>query len=1030
MNSFTLRVALASMTALTCGVLIAPSAVAQVGQASLRGTITAPADNPAVSVAAVEVSSGIRRSISVGPDGSYNFASLGAGTYRLEITLQSGTVSNSDAFTLNVGQNAGLDIDLAAGTGAAADGTGTGTDVGTDGDTGAAPTSTGNEIVVTSGRIRELSGGQVGINITQRLIEQLPQNNRNFLAFADLAPGVRLIEGADGQTSIQGGAQRSNSVNVFIDGISQKDYVLKNGITGQDSTPGNPFPQLAIGEYQVLSSNYKAEFDQVSSVAITATTKSGTNEFHGEGFFDYTDQSLRSRRPTEIYPTRVDKVDTLDKQFGIALGGPIIQDVMHFFGSYEGKRQERPVDIQPGNGYAISSLPSQYQGLFGNFTNSFKEDLYFGKIDIVPTDADLVEFSVKYRDESGLQLSSGINTVSTGSLNRVEEWRGLGRWQHTEDNWINDFRVAYEDVTWAPTPNEFGNGQLFEATQRNGDSVARFGILRTGASANFQEKGQSGWTVQDDFTWTGFEGHTIKAGVKLRWIKLRTTEQNLLNPLYTYDVNLFGQDSFNDEVPYRLEFGAPGDFGTPEVQSDNFQLGLYIQDDWDVSDRLTLNIGIRWDYEETPAYLGFVTPGSNLAAVSPENYPNLGNAGYDINDYIGRGYNREAFSGAFQPRIGFTYRLDEDENWTVFGGYGRSYDRNQFDFLQQELSFGAFPRRDFRFIGQNSIAAEDCVASPTCIEWDPVYLTEEGRQQLLASNVVGGGRELRFINNDLKVPYSDQFSLGLRTRVADPVQLEVGYTHIQSRDGFAWLLGNRRPDGSFFFDDPASTTDVPGSPFGFAPAGYGSIILGTNGLETNADSVYAKVTKAYTLSSPWSVDATYTFTEAEENRKFGENFSLDYENIEDYPFLRSAGVPRHRFVVAGTADVPLGFSVSAKFQVESPLYLVNQVSTAVPFERTWLGGFRDGNGSRWGRRQLDMAVTKYVPLPFISDQTELRFRVDVINVLNDYNYTDFNDNPLDNSRTDGSSTIFGERTSFSIGGNPPRTVKLSAGFNF
>ncbi|WP_347304549.1 TonB-dependent receptor (plasmid) [Croceibacterium sp. TMG7-5b_MA50] len=1030
MNSFTTRIALASMTALAGGLTLIPTiAQAQVGQASLRGVITAPEGNPAVEVAAVEVNTGIRRSVAVDAGGVYNFASLGAGTYRLEITTQDGTTSNSDPFTLNVGQNAGLDIDLSAGPDAPAQGTGT-DGVGTENDTGAAPTTTGNEIVVTAGRIRELSGGQVGINITQRLIEQLPQNNRNFLAFADLAPGVRLVEeGGDGQVRIQGGAQRSNSVNVFIDGISQKDYVLKNGITGQDSTPGNPFPQLAIGEYQVLSSNYKAEFDQVSSVAITATTKSGTNEFHGEGFFDYTDQSLRSRRPTEIFPTRIDKVETSDKQWGIALGGPIVQDVAHFFGSYEGKRQQRPVDVIPGNGFAISSLPSQYQGLFGSFNNTFKEDLYFGKIDIVPTDADLFEFSVKYRDESGFQLGSGINTVSTGVSNRVEEWRGLARWQHTDDDWINDFRVAYEDVTWSPTPTSFGNGQLFQATQRNGTAINRFDIFRTGAGANFQEKGQSGWTIQNDFTWTGFDAHTIKAGVKLRFVKLRTIEQNLLNPLYTYDVNLFGQTSFNDSVPYRLQFGAPGAFGTPEVESDNFQLGLYLQDDWDVSDRLTLNIGLRWDYEETPAYLEFVTPESNLAAVSPANYPNLLNAGYDINDYIGRGYNREAFSGAFQPRIGFTYRIDEEENWTVFGGYGRSYDRNQFDFLQQELSFGAFPQRDFRFIGNNSLASEECVPSATCIPYDPVYLTEEGRQRLLTT-AAGGGRELRFINNDLKVPYSDQFSLGLRSRIADPVQLEVGYTHIESRDGFVWLLGNRRPDGSFFFDDPASTTDTPGAPFGFAPPGFGAIILGTNGLETNADSAYLKVTKAYSASSPWSVDATYTFTEAEENRKFGENFSLDYENIEDYPFLRSVGVPRHRFVVAGTGDLPLGFSLSAKFQIESPLYIVNQVDTSVPFERRWLGGFREGNGSRWGRRQLDMALTKYVPLPFISDITQLRFRVDVINVLNDRNYVDFNDAVADNTRTESSPTVFGERTSFSIGGNPPRTVKLSAGFSF
>lgn len=440
-----LRLALAGATMLAASTAVITPAAAQVGQASLRGTITAPADNPVVEVTVVEVSTGFRRTVVAGADGSYNFASLRAGTYRLEIKLQNGT-RNSDNFTLNVGQNAGLDLDLSADQGAGAPAAEQPQDGGQAADTA----DTSGDVIVTGSRLRSLTGGQVGINITTRLIEQLPQNSRNFLAFADLAPGVRFIESSDGSSRIQGGAQGSNSVNVFIDGVSQKDYVLRGGLTGQDSSPGNPFPQLAIGEYQVISSNYKAEFDQVGSVAITATTKSGTNEFHGEGFFDYTDESLRDRRPTEIYPTKIDKVKTTDKQFGVALGGPIVKDLAHFFVSYEGKRREVPVDVLPANGISVDSLPEQYRDQFGTYSSTFKQDLYFGKIDITPTDSDLLEFTGKYRNESGLQISNGIAAYSTATLSKVEEIRGTARWQHTADNWINDFRVGYEDVSWAP----------------------------------------------------------------------------------------------------------------------------------------------------------------------------------------------------------------------------------------------------------------------------------------------------------------------------------------------------------------------------------------------------------------------------------------------------------------------------------------------------------------------------------------------------------------------------------------------------
>ena len=117
----------------------------------------------------------------------------------------------------------------------------------------------------------------------------LPQNSRNFLEFADTVPGMQFQQNSNGQTELRSGAQSANGVNVYIDGVGQKNYVSRGGVGGQgkladsaasnSGTRGNPFPQLAIGEYKVITSNYKAEFDQVSSAAIVAATKSGTNEF-------------------------------------------------------------------------------------------------------------------------------------------------------------------------------------------------------------------------------------------------------------------------------------------------------------------------------------------------------------------------------------------------------------------------------------------------------------------------------------------------------------------------------------------------------------------------------------------------------------------------------------------------------------------------------------------------------------------------------------------------------------------------------
>lgn len=994
---------------------LAAPAHAQEANASLRGRVTT--DSAVSEITAVEVNTGVRRRATIGADGSYVFASLRPGTYRLELQTADGAKQTED-FTLLVAQDAVLDFDLTAS--------------GARNTAAAGALNDRNLIIVTSERLRTMEGGEVGLNITRRDIETLPQINRNFLAFADLAPGVQFVTNGAGQSRLQGGAQDSRTTNIFIDGVGQKDYVLKNGITGQDSTAGNPFPQSAIGEYRVLTSNYKAEFDQVSSVAITAVTRSGTNEFHGEAFFEYTDESLRAFTPSEKFTGRpgrrtriADPVKTPqeDIQYGISLSGPIIKDKLFFFGAYEGKRIDRPLDIQPGDANNVGNIPSQFDGEFGAFSQRFNEDLYFGKLDFAPNASDLFQASVKYRRETGDGINSGSNLRSTTVDQNVEEWRGLLRWEHTADNWINDLKLTYEDASWFPTPRAFENASLFQDAQGRQ-------IFQTGGAVNYQDKGQKGWGIQNDFTWVGLENHTIKAGVKAKWVELNSLQLIFFNPRYIYNTEYNGT-SWNDSIPYQVTFGSDGGLGaSPIVTSKNFQLGLFIQDDWEVTDRLSLSLGVRWDYDRTPSFVDFVTSQASRDAVSPANYPNLVNADYDINDFISTGSERSTFTGAFQPRIGFSYLIDPESDFVLFGGFGRSYDRNQFDFLQQEVSRGGFTVRNFRFQVPGD-ARNDCTPSPTCVPWDPVYLTQAGRDQLVASIGPAAGEELRFINNDLKVPYSDQYSIGLR-RQFGLVNAEVGYTHIESRDGFAWLLGNRRPDGSFFPAPPANQN----SPFGFPPPGRGAIIIGTNGLETNSDSAYLKLVKRYSASSPWSLTATYTYTDAEENRFFGQTFSLDFPSVEDYPFLPSRGVSKHRFVAAGSADLPLDFVISGKMTLASPPFLAGFTFDPNTGERQVLGGYANYTNpgpilimDEWAYRQFDLALQKEFALPFLTKDTNLWVRMDVFNVFNWKNYVNYNSNPNDNDPNDGNGA-FGDVSNFATGGNPPRTFKFSVGFEF
>ena len=138
----------------------------------------------------------------------------------------------------------------------------------------------------------------------------------------------------DGESDkgIQSGAATRSQVNVFIDGVSLKNKLREGGVAGQQNSRGNPFGQLAVQEFRVLTQNYKAEYEQAGSAIITAVTKSGTNEFHGEMFGQYTDKSL-SEKDAINERRDLPEPDFERKQYGISLGGPIIKDKLFFFGA-------------------------------------------------------------------------------------------------------------------------------------------------------------------------------------------------------------------------------------------------------------------------------------------------------------------------------------------------------------------------------------------------------------------------------------------------------------------------------------------------------------------------------------------------------------------------------------------------------------------------------------------------------------------------------------------------------------------------
>ena len=967
---------------------------AQTADATLRGKAAANAE-----VVAKNLATGVTRRTKAAEDGSYTIPGLQPGTYSVDAGPGTATT-----VTVTVASTATLDL--------------------VPGAVEAAPTTALGEITVHSKRLVEVKTSEVGGTVSLQQIQTVPQLTRNFLEFADSVPGVVFTRNSSGQTSLSGGAQNASSVNVYIDGVGQKDYVKEGGVSGQFATQGNPFPQLAIGEYKVITSNYTAEFDQVSSAAVVAGTKSGTNEFHGDVYGQYTSDHFRAETPSEAHAAL--KTPSKDKEFGVSLGGPIFKDMLHFFFTYEGKRYNTPVTVTPGvitlNGVPIQTLlPASVSAQFGPGSLPFNEDQFFGKLDWEPSDSDRFEFSVKVRSETQTE-NIGVAQAASASIQvKNDDTRFTLRWQHSAERWFNEVLFTHEDAFNSPSAASLGNGADYALATDNNRNIITTGPANPLATQN---KGQRGPAIQDDLTfsdlhWLG--DHTIKVGAKFKKVDLTAQDAENINPQFTYNVTPAGTDA----IPYKAFFTNPVPGLSPTAKSSDDQFGLYFQDDWVQNEHLTWNLGMRWDYEKNKGYLNYVTPANVVAALNGPNPDGsappgqtyaqaLALGGVNVNDFISTGHNRKAYTGEFQPRLGFSFDLNADQKHVVFGGYGRSYDRDLYDYLQLEVTKSSLPEFTEYFPNAASTQANGCFGSP-CVAWDPKYLTGLANLQALvaASNK---GSEVDMLNNNIKTPFADQFSIGIRNKLGD-WNTSAAVARIISRDGFVFTLGNRYPSGAFFMNG--------GQPWGNGVPGFGAMIIGNNGIQTRTTQVLWSAEKPFTVESGWGATFAYTYTNATQNRSITEHYSFDEKTISQYPFIRSNAAARHRIVSTGSMAGPWDTVFAAKLTLATPIPVNDIAGYGVTYP-TGSGSTPIAGTAKnfFGYRTLDLEGTKNFQ---IAGLATVYLRLDVLNIFNFHNYSDTNTNWGANGVANPNPVVYNPTGNIT---GVPRTLKLMVGAKF
>ena len=926
-----LRAVMLGATALTMTAGIATPAAAQNVTASISGQVLDSKGAPVAGAVVKARNDGTNQvtSTTSGANGRYTLAGLSPAPYTI-ITDIGGTTVTQHA-TVEVGQSATLDITpdavIAAGT--------------------PVPAGEPGEIVVTGRRLVETRTSEVATNVSQEQIKRLPQTDRNFLAFTQLAPGVRYND-SETNRGFQSGASTAAAVNVFIDGVSLKSDVLDQGIAGQQDSRGNPFAQLAVQEFRVLTQNFKAEYEQASGAIVTAITKSGTNEFHGDLFVSYTDKALKE---ADYFDKRAGRPKPAFKriQYGAALGGPIIKDKLFFFAAYEGNDQDRASTVVLGN--RSPALVTQFGSFEGNFISPFRSDLFFGKLTFLPTDRDKVELTGSRRTETDIGgfgcVFSCTNSyeVAENKINKTDTL--LGKWTHHGDNFLNEASIDYLRATYNPT-----------SLNPNSPTLNYQGIITIGGKNGTQSIRQSNLTLRDELTFSNvnFYGHhVIKIGGKYSFQKYDFVKAFHVQPEYIFQL---------PDISYPQE--AFLGLGDPHIGAKNDVFGIFAQDDWNVTDKLQLNLGIRWDRESNMFNNGYITPARAAAALRAQPRTSY----FNPEDYITDGSKRPSYD-MIQPRIGFNFDVKGDQSTVIFGGFGRYYDRNVFNNTLDEKFRSQYLDGHF-FFSQDGLPRN---GNPTVI-WNPAYLTREGLIALQATAQTGLP-ELFAVKNNAKPPRTDQFSLGVRQKLGDEWRATVTASYILGRNGYTHLFATRDANGNCC--DTGSARSF----------GYGNILIGVDALRTRYKALYVQVEKPYTKQRGWGVTLAYTLQKAEQDGN--DLFSLDKITPNLYGYRDKAGVERHSIVATGIIDLPYGIHASTLVKLGSgAAFQVFDANTAPYFSPNTnkiYGLFPRKNClGIFARCEVDVTLEKEIRT---FHGQYLTLGLDVFNLFNNKNFTNF-----------------------------------------
>ncbi|HJT28727.1 MAG TPA: TonB-dependent receptor [Pyrinomonadaceae bacterium] len=897
--------------------LVASSAmsISVFGQTSNTGTVTGVVQDekgallPGASVKLVNLGTNSERTATTSSDGVYEITQLVPGNYRLEIQATGFAKFVQEPVVVNVLQRTTANANLKVGG------------------IGETVTVTGESTALVETTKTDVSGV-----IDQRRLENLPVNGRSFASLAVLIPGATLQPSFDPTKARVGtfsvGGSTGRNLNITIDGGDNKDNAV-GGILQNFSMEG-------IQEFALSTQRFSAANGRSGGALLSVVSKSGSNAFHGSAFGFFRDDALNANAPKLLAEARGDSTEGAEKppfnrqQFGGSFGGPIKKDRAFFFGAIERTRergnsfvaaddQEKISFLEPFGYQAVSLLPQPFNDwqytVKGDFVLSPKHQLvvrFAGQNNDALNDQ--AGFLIVRTDLSGGNeslntlynfLTSLTSTISASTVNqftyqyqtfdnRINATTDLnlltfpdgllvGRNGNVPQQTIQKKHQFHDDISWNRGNHGFKFGGDFTYVPTLGGLFAFNSAPEYDFNFNADEIALNPGQFPQGFHTTQILPGPITCGAFAE--TLNCTQADLDGIGVVAQVVLSGGDP-----AFNLREGAK-------------QFAAYFQDDWKITPRLTLNLGVRYDVD-----FGFV---DNAHAAENRTFQAL----RIINSPFARKV-VEDDKNNISPRIGFAWDFRGDDRSVIRGGYGIYYDQSFLNvplFAVQQAN----PEIYATFFNDGANLSIDSPA-PTV----PRPLT----------NPLPGTRG-RMLDPDFESPYTQQWNLGFAQEFGKNMALEFDYVHILGLHEFSGLDINPRPGPLLGLDrgdpTPPNSARILASQFAAHAAeliqafGTATPFARISVAQSDSRSRYDAFTIAFKkrYADKFQLNAHYTLAKSQAWFGATADFGLVPQNqfakFDPINFGPTGEDERHRFVVSGIFDLPWDFQVAPIFQVAS-----------------------------------------------------------------------------------------------------------------